>query len=156
MGMFDYLRVEYPLPGLTPEQIDRGGWQTKDANDYLPQLETYRLTIDGRLMKPVIEQSEVPEDERPYCKGKPPEERTDVDKFCGMIKFTQTGEVDMNYHGYFNFYGDVNGEWFEFDAKFIQRLPLFACGLAIGTVLTTACVAYYDWGLVVKVVGLLN
>ena len=44
MGMFDYLRCEYPLPDEAP--VD--GWQTKDTPNQV--LEKYVITRDGRLV----------------------------------------------------------------------------------------------------------
>ncbi len=115
MGMFDYLKVEYPLP-LTADQLARAEWQTKDTPSQF--MDEYRLTADGRLIEPQIERFTIPEDERPYCKGKRPEDRTDLDKLFGMMGSRLLGEKDLHWHGGVSFYDSIDDEWFEFHALF--------------------------------------
>ncbi len=61
MGMFDYIICEYPLPDDPAEWIKRDAldrsMQTKSLNCF---LETYRITVDGKLLK---EMGEVGEEE---------------------------------------------------------------------------------------------
>jgi hypothetical protein len=47
MGLFDYVRCEYPLPGNPPECAATANFQTKDLTCYLEQ---YVITADGRLV----------------------------------------------------------------------------------------------------------
>lgn len=116
MGLFDFLKVEVDLPDLTKEQIENIKFQTKDTDEQY--LVTYRISPEGRLLEPQIKYGTVPEDERPYCKDKPPEERTVVDKFIGSQSCTVIAEKDLNYHGWLNFYGSIGDDWFEYNAKF--------------------------------------
>jgi hypothetical protein len=51
MGMFDYLKCSYPLPGEPPAFVTGADddFQTKDMPD--PMLDHYEITVDGRLLK---------------------------------------------------------------------------------------------------------
>jgi hypothetical protein len=58
MGVFDYLRCEYPLPDPKHNLIE---WQTKDTPS--PFLMDYTITQDGRLLESqtqVIKDKEAP------------------------------------------------------------------------------------------------
>ena len=114
--MFDYVKCEYPLP---IEGLENAEFQTKDTPEQY--LETYRITKAGRLLQPIVRREVVPEDERPNCIGKPPEERTEVDKFIGAMRVIVEREEDMNYHGDLDFYGGrTNDEFYEFVARFTE------------------------------------
>ena len=117
MGVFYDVEVEVPLEDLTDSERDGIWWQSKTFNGW----GTVVITREGRLFE--YEYETVPEDERPYCKGKKPEERDALDKLCGSIRrIPLRPQDDKNYHGDFNFYGsseDVkNDEWFEYIARF--------------------------------------
>lgn len=47
MGLFDYVRCEYPLPGNPPECAATANFQTKDLTCYMQQ---YVITADGSLV----------------------------------------------------------------------------------------------------------
>lgn len=47
MGLFDYVRCEYPLPGNPPECARDAHFQTKDLTCYMEQ---YTITAEGRLI----------------------------------------------------------------------------------------------------------
>lgn len=117
MGLFYTVNVKVPLEGLTDQERDKTWWQTKDFDGW----GTVEITPEGRLFE--YDYETTPEDERPDCKGKPPEERTALDKFRGAIrKVSLKPENDTNYHGDLNFYGTKDGlgkgEWFEYVARF--------------------------------------
>lgn len=127
MGLFDYLKIECELPGLTAEQVKSSSWQTKDTPEQY--MERYRLTADGKLMHQEVRYDTTPEDERPLCKDKPPKDRTDVDKFCGMLTSVVLGEKDQKWSGCLEFHGGPDGSFITFAAWFkggvcvdIQRL----------------------------------
>lgn len=106
MGMFDYIRIaSCQLPITEAEQIDieleDSDFQTKDL---ACTLNCYEITPYGELI--LIQR---------------------------MVEDWQYKEVyeQVSYHGCLNFYTDVFGKWFEFQAKFtdgkmveIKRLPL--------------------------------
>jgi len=46
MGMFDYIRCEYPLPGNPPACFQGAAYQTKDLDC---DLKTYVITAEGKL-----------------------------------------------------------------------------------------------------------
>lgn len=111
MGMFDYVRCEKPLPGLT-EKIKL---QTKDMPD--PSLETYTITSEGRLIYHSVKYEEVPLEERFFYK--PGMDPTSLEALAGSIRVVPDGDVDTNWHGHLNFYGrDSTGNYHEFNAKF--------------------------------------
>lgn len=56
MGVFDYLRCEYPLPG---PGNDGREWQTKDTPAMY--LEEYTITVDGRLVHTRASHGDEPE-----------------------------------------------------------------------------------------------
>jgi hypothetical protein len=117
MGMFDYIKCEYPLPDI---ELQNEMFQTKDTPDQF--LSLYTITKDGRLIYHSYSEEEVPEDERELCKGKPPEQRTDFDKFCGCIRRVDTGTVDVNYNGNLRFYTFIGNakNWYEYNAVFVN------------------------------------
>lgn len=47
MGMFDYIRCEYPLPGNAPAYAQDAAFQSKDMECFLNQ---YTISLDGRLL----------------------------------------------------------------------------------------------------------
>lgn len=91
MGLFDYVKVEVPLPDGRPAPLDH--FQTKQFE--MPYMETYTIKADGRLIH-----------DKPRYDCDPP----------GATR----GQIDTNFHGVLNFYDydTKTGEWREFDAKF--------------------------------------
>lgn len=133
MGMFDSITCNYPLPGLTdPSSIN---FQTKDLECLLTR---YTITREGRLIKHYVEYEECPEVQRPL--DGTPEWNGWPGKLLGCLRVKASSErdIDTNYHGWLEFYGDrrsgdlllidpesgrdllnpVRGEWFEYRAKF--------------------------------------
>ena len=69
MGLFDRVELyesvhlpEYPDGVAPPEEVD---WQTKGIDR--PQMTTFRITADGRLLEEEWHTEEVPPEERPYA-----------------------------------------------------------------------------------------
>ena len=117
MGVFYTIKVNVPLEGLTDKERDKIWWQSKTFESWGDLI----ITAEGRLFE--YDYENVPEDERPHCKGKRPEERSDLDKLAGCIrKAPLRPENDKNYHGDLNFYGCKDGlgkgEGFDFIARF--------------------------------------
>ena len=125
MGVFDYVRCEYPLPGLDDPTSIR--FQTKDTEEMW--LHQYTITKDGRLVSDVIHYED---------RSDPKAEPGPSTSLKGRKMSVKTGEKHCNYHGILRFYGyagDVRGigmpenlgqdeahpeeaEWFEFEAAF--------------------------------------
>jgi hypothetical protein len=98
MGLYDYLRCEYPLPEGAP--VD--GYQTKDTPAQF--LERYTITADGRLMERRVELEWIDDPGRGLIGG----------YFAAV---PGTGEwVEIPLHGDLWFY---DGEW-EFRARFTE------------------------------------
>jgi hypothetical protein len=92
MGMFDYIRCDYPLPdGWKPSEL-----QTKDFNC---EMVMHVITAGGRLMLERIDETHiVPKEERPH-----PNE----DGLLGMMGMLrhQKSSHESDFHGVVNFYG---------------------------------------------------
>jgi hypothetical protein len=99
MGLFDDITCEKELPGLT----EKLSFQTKDLDC---MMGSYTITAEGRLIE--------------HAFGL--ESRTPEEKAVSLIPLfnrVELGDVDTNYHGWLNFYGDDSkGQWHEFNAKF--------------------------------------
>lgn len=126
MGMFDYVRCEYPLPGLDdPTKIQ---FQTKDTDEQY--MMHYRITKDGLLMRLV---GHIEDHSDPNAKP------GSWQSLCGCMTFVKDGEELEPYCGVLNFYGDKHTgelislnlktgkdelhpgpepEWFEYNAQF--------------------------------------
>ena len=113
MGMFDYVRVEHPIDGVSNPAIVE--WQTKDFD--APWMDTYRITADGRLFEELTHV----------------EDRSDKTaalgtfaSIIGCMTPVHDGWRDMNYHGDLEFCGHIGNEWPCFIARFtngqLQRI----------------------------------
>ncbi len=128
MGMYDRIKCNYPLPG-NPPVIE---FQTKDLDNC---LDDYEITADGRLILHQWDWEETPEDDKPYPNA------TGIKAIFGCIRKVEGShrEINQEYHGDLNFYGDANSgqlrminlktgedelhpgpepEWFEYIARF--------------------------------------
>ena len=98
MGMFDYLKISTNLLPLSEsEKMEIGDnvvWHTKDVNK---GLSTAEITDDGKLRYLEIEY--VPDD-------------------ASFLKVREIGWIEIEMHGFVNFYGKVNDTFYEFSAKF--------------------------------------
>jgi len=118
MGMFDHLYVE-DLSLLPLTDSECGGltatteWQTKSLDCLLTCV---YLTPDKRLEVLQFDMEEVPQAERPY-----PDD-DGIMGIMGSIRRVNEERVDINYHGYLNFYTGHNGDWLEFTAKFTDGI----------------------------------
>ena len=89
MGLFDYVNCAAPLPDGKPTPRDK--FQTKDFD--CPYMEDYVITASGRLMKLKV-------------------------IYNGLAGMSTPEDVDLNWHGFLNFYYIDKEEWREFNAKF--------------------------------------
>jgi len=101
MGMYDYVKCNYPMPkGFEFLQGSNREFQTKDFTNILDE---YTITEDGRLIHHEHSWDIVPEEERPYY-GKPEWDENPIFKTMGSMKRTHVADKDMDFHGYLNFY----------------------------------------------------
>ena len=99
MGLFDYIKCEYPLPiGQERE------YQTKDT--YAQHMERYTITVDGRLIHHSVRHEGVPLKDRPYPNAK----IGSFQSICGIMRSVPTGDVEIPHHGDIYFY-DHDLEW---------------------------------------------
>lgn len=96
MGMFDDVRVEYPLPDKEAQDDD---FQTKDL-DCL--MDAYVITKDGRLVKHEWDTEETPQAEKPYPNAEP----GTMQYLFGFLRKKEGSErvIDTEYHGMLHFY----------------------------------------------------
>jgi hypothetical protein len=120
MGMFDHVDVDesIELPRLSKERREHmreyDKFQTKD---FERTMATYKITKDRRLFKMKARYETVPEQERPYYND-PKAEEQPILKYFGMLRLIEEGWEDTNFHGVLNFYTFIEGDWYEYDAKF--------------------------------------
>lgn len=105
MGMYDYIKCEYPLPDA---HMQDALFQTKDTEAMY--LEHYTITRDGKLVHHGVAYGETPPEERPYYDPEIKGFKSAVDEFCGSISETPTGDIEIPYHGDVYFYTSVG--WF--------------------------------------------
>lgn len=111
--MFDYLFIntnKLPVSEEEKETIgDKPGWQTKDFDCELTEI---YITDEGELKINRFEMQIVPKEERPYPNGK------GLEEFVGSMRRTNQRLETIPFHGCVNFYSDIKGQWYEFNAKF--------------------------------------
>ena len=107
MGMFDWIRCDYPLPDVEAQGLE---FQTKDLDSLCEQL---HITQEGRLYRPV------------YAVREPqPDDAEKYPVFAPLYEIV--GEEDTEYHGDLTFYGDGYTYWSRFTEGVLvklQRLP---------------------------------
>ena len=122
MCMFDWVRCEAPLPDPPGEK--HSGFQTKDLDC---SMDTYRITVDGRLELEKIVSEPVPEAERPPPPGPEASIFEKLQAIGGYYREVSRSWVDQNHHGYLKFYtstslpsaeGRPTYNWHEYRAKF--------------------------------------
>ncbi len=128
MGMFDIVIVEFPLPDAGAAEVTE--WQTKDFPD--PNLENYKITVDGRLLHELIHLEDRSDPQYPIGS---------IERLAGSATRIHDGWRDVYFHGIIHFYGDKHSgetrlisfapetlgkdllhpepaEWFAYNAKF--------------------------------------
>ena len=117
MGMFDYIRCEYPLPDT---EVQEQVFQTKSLDS---ALERYTITRDGRLILHQVRYESVPEAERRYY-GTPEWETDPIVRSFGCTRSIQVGDVEVPHHGDIIFYTSIgtgqDHQWFEYRARFTK------------------------------------
>lgn len=116
MGMYDYLRIGVDKLPVSEEEkriiiAENQEWQTKSLDCSLTEV---TITDDGQLQVKEYDLETVPKEERPY---------PDEEGFLGIIgsqKMVNIRIETLNYTGIINFYTDINENWYEFDAEFID------------------------------------
>lgn len=135
MGMYDNIKIEYPLPYLPRPEIQQLEFQTKNLEC---NLGNYTITKKGELILHEVEYENVPEEERHYF-GKPEWEKGALFQLCGSLRSIPIGDRLVDYTGIINFYTNMSDEnlliinfneniindkpasdygWIEFKAKF--------------------------------------
>lgn len=124
MGMFDYLRCDYPLPDDPPEWVKRDNekfsFQTKDTPRQW--MERYIITSDGKLIHQAVDYIETPLEERPHY-GEPDFATSPVLQLAGCTRAVPLGDVWLyDYHGDLFFYtsGKDVSDWYEYRARFSE------------------------------------
>jgi hypothetical protein len=103
MGMFDYLKVEVELPDGTSGEGRE--FQTKDLESL---LETYTITVDGKLIRHRVDMEWIT-DEAAFLGG-------------GLHAIPGTArDEDVPFHGDLTFYGGVKDGFFrDYTARFTE------------------------------------
>ena len=108
MGMFDYIKVEYPLKSLPQDLIDlwHGDiiFQTKDTPDQYMSL--YKIDKDGKLW--------YEECEKEWVESKTPDAESFMARMGHMKTISRTWKP-INFHGSINFYEGYNHEEYKFE-----------------------------------------
>lgn len=121
MGLYDTvkfeagLEIEFPDIGVDPFEVT---WQSKSISRYHPALDTYRVTEDGRLFKEDAELEFVQEEERPWYDEAIGGFESSVAKMIGSLREVHHGWEDTEYHGIFELYASIDGEFVSVEAKF--------------------------------------
>jgi len=113
MGMFDEVYIDkalLPLSEAEKAKIPVGyPWQTKSLDCLMQDV---KIEKDKGLLVERYDFESVPANERP-CP-----DPSDPLHFLGSIRKTNIKEEKIDYHGWVYFYGDPEGTWYEFGAKF--------------------------------------
>jgi hypothetical protein len=106
MGMFDYIRCQYPLPIEGANDII---YQTKDMTEW-PGLNVYEIRKDGTIWR---------EDYDIVNKGK--KYGSSVDQFCGCMARTNHRWNKINFTGEIRFYNCLDPDgWMEWSVYFVK------------------------------------
>lgn len=114
MGMYDNLKINSnKLPLSDSEKIsigDNPDWQTKDFECI---LSTAEITDEGRLRFLTLKY------------GWDKDAESAMSKLTGKKGALITKDekwIDIQHHGYINFYSTINDIWYEFNAKFTDGI----------------------------------
>lgn len=108
MGMFDYLRCEYPLPD---EKFQHWNFQTKSTPSQF--MDNYLITQDGRLVRTSTTVA-MTEEEMDAAQM---EAEAAGHSIYPLMKM-EAIEEEVPYHGDIFFYGYEPPVWVEFQARF--------------------------------------
>ena len=105
MGMFDYLKVEIPIPGYSGS-VKNEMFQTKSFDNLLEQ---YVITTKGEIYRELWDCKWVDDDSRPIIKG-----------YLEKIEGTYRREYLTDLHGDIRFYDGqtIGGKWRDYFARF--------------------------------------
>jgi hypothetical protein len=106
MGVFDYVKIEYPLPEDLPATAQDDIYQTKDTP--AQWMQNYTITSEGRLIYHAVTYESVPENERPNW-GKPEWDMGILSQLAGSIRSIPAGDVDTEWHGDIYLIGSAPG-----------------------------------------------
>ena len=84
-------------------------WQTKDLDNVLTEV---YITDDDELKINQWTYESVPKEERPYPND------DGIKGMMGSLRRVNERLETIPYHGFINFYTNVNKHWYEFKAKF--------------------------------------
>jgi hypothetical protein len=112
MGMFDYLKCDWPLEDPAHNALQ---FQTKDTN--AQWMEQYTITSDGRLIHHEVTYRSVPEEERvarlmeQFPEHGPEYFKEGMWSICGSMSSLPVGDREIPFHGDLCFYSSLeNGE----------------------------------------------
>ncbi len=117
MGMFDNVRLEYPLPDPEAQGLV---FQTKSLDSL---LDDFTVTSDGRLILHAVDFETVPEKERPNY-GKPEWKHGALSQLMGSIRRVPLGDAEIPYEGDVEIHtstgSDETGDyrWYEYVIRF--------------------------------------
>lgn len=122
MGMFDYVKCEYPLPDA-PNSVSSINFQTKSFGDGFDTgyMDNYTITSSGTLVLHKVTYELVPEEKRPYY-GKPIWNSSPIYQLMGCMKTISIGDEEIKHHGIVNIYEmniDTDG-WYEWELEFTK------------------------------------
>ena len=95
MGMFDYIKCEYPLPGASDELQDVLQSEMFQTKSFDCLMDVYNITKEGLLT----------------CRKYELDDNYDKEMF--------KEDVLIPYHGYIIFYTCLNTFWYEYSASFV-------------------------------------
>jgi hypothetical protein len=119
MGMFDNVKMEYPLPD--PEVQDQT-FQTKDLECL---LDNYTVTREGHLILHKVRFETVPEEERPGF-GKPEWDEAPVFRIIGSLRRVPVGDVEIPHAGCLSIHTSMGSRetgdfrWYEYIMLFTE------------------------------------
>lgn len=106
--------------------------KTFQTKDFDCEMTTYYIEAD-RILKSVghtEDRSKATAWQKEHPEKPLPAELEGFMGLLGCLSWVEIGKEDLNWHGWVNFYGDDDGEWEEYNAKFtdgamveIKRVP---------------------------------
>jgi len=120
MGMFDRLYIDTNILPISEEEKLKLGknpeWQTKSLDCELTEV---YITDNGELKVNKFVYDVVEKKDRPYPN------KDGILGLAGSLKRVNERLVTVKHDGIVNFYTDVENEWFEFNAHFIDGILIY-------------------------------